>query len=120
MVKNSLSSASFSVDPVELKGKRALVTGGTRGIGARLGRRLLAGGSTVAASARTAVPELPGGVTFAPADVGTRDGVRHLASRAVEILGGVDILINTAGAARVYPNGSLSSDDGEWQDALDA
>lgn len=118
MVKNS--SSPFATDPTELKGKRALVTGGTRGIGAGIVRRLLDAGATVIASARTPVPDLPADVLFIQADVSKLQGATDLAAQATEKLGGVDILINNAGAARPYTGGSLAISDAEWQDALDA
>jgi NAD(P)-dependent dehydrogenase (short-subunit alcohol dehydrogenase family) len=120
MVNNSSSSSPFVTDPSELKGKRAVVTGGTRGIGAAIVRRLLDAGASVVASARTPVPDLPADVPFIQADVSTLSGTSDLAARAVEKLGGVDILINNAGAARPYTGGSLTIKDEEWQDALNA
>ena len=54
-----------------------------------------------------------------PGDVSTLAGARALARRAEEVLGGVDILINNAGAARAFA-GTLAVSDEEWVDALNA
>ncbi|HEV7787557.1 MAG TPA: SDR family oxidoreductase [Pseudonocardia sp.] len=103
----------------ELEGKRALVTGGSRGLGAAIVQRLLDAGATVVAAARSTTPDTPAGAKFVTADLRTRDSVRALADAALEQLGGVDILVDNAGAARFYTEGSLAIPDEEWQDALD-
>lgn len=56
--------------------------------------------------------------TFIPADLRTAAGVRKLAEAAVEQLGGVDILIDNAGAERLFPQGTLSTLDEDWQESL--
>ena len=45
--------------------------------------------------------------------------MQALAEQAVVELGGIDILINNAGAARPYPDGALTISDAEWRNALD-
>src|SRR3954451_6086093 len=102
----------------ELEGKRAVVTGGSRGIGAAIVQRFLDAGATVVTSARTPADETPSAAKFVQADVSTREGVRDLAAAALEILGGVDIVVNNAGAARTYPS-TLDIGEDEWQNALD-
>ena len=102
----------------ELAGKRALVTGGSRGIGAAIVRRLLDAGAEVLTTARSATGEAPEGAAFVPADVRTRAGAEALAAAAQETLGGVDILVHNAGGARPHKDASAISDE-EWQDALD-
>ena len=112
MVNNSIGS--------DLSGKRVVVTGGTRGIGAAIVRQLLDAGAKVIGSARTPVNDFAKDATFVQGDVGTLAGARELAARATEILGGVDILVNNAGAARARPKGTLTIEDEEWVDALNA
>ncbi|WEB38607.1 SDR family oxidoreductase [Streptomyces yunnanensis] len=102
----------------ELEGKRALVTGGSRGIGAAVVRRLLEAGAEVLTTARSASSAVPEGATFVAADVRTRAGAEALAAAAQEMLGGVDILVHNAGGARPY-KGSSAIPDEEWQEALD-
>ncbi len=102
----------------ELAGKRAWVTGGTRGIGAAIVRQFLEAGAKVLTTARSERSDTPSGANFVKADVRTRAGVDALARAALAELGGVDILVNNAGAARPYTEGSSSIPDGEWQDAL--
>ncbi|MGC9497108.1 oxidoreductase [Streptomyces sp. WG7] len=102
----------------ELSGKRALVTGGTRGIGAAVVRRLLDAGAEVLTTARSAASAAPEGAAFVAADVRTRGGAEALAAAAREVLGGVDILVHNAGGARPH-EGALAIPDEEWQDALD-
>lgn len=102
----------------ELKGKRALVTGGSRGIGAAVVRRLLDAGAEVLTTARSAAGTVPEGAHFVAADVRTREGVEALAATAREVLGGVDILVDNAGGARPH-DGVTAVPDEEWQDALD-
>ncbi|KUF19148.1 SDR family oxidoreductase [Streptomyces silvensis] len=104
----------------ELAGKRALVTGGTRGIGAAVVRRLLDAGAkvlTTARSAATAVP-VPEGAAFVQADVRTRAGAQALAEATQQVLGGVDVLVHNAGGAQPH-QGALAIPDEEWQSALD-
>jgi NAD(P)-dependent dehydrogenase (short-subunit alcohol dehydrogenase family) len=104
-----------------LQGKRALVTGGTRGIGAAIVAKLLAGGATVVTTSRTPVVDLPDGVHYIQADVSTPDGARRLAEGTLEHFdGGLDILVNNAAAGRAHVGGAASIPEDEWQSALDS
>ena len=91
----------------KLEGKNALVTGGTRGIGAAIARRLAADGANVVISyansegkAADLVKELEkGGVKAAAfkADQADQKQVEKLVADAAKALGGIDILVNNAG-----------------------
>jgi NAD(P)-dependent dehydrogenase (short-subunit alcohol dehydrogenase family) len=91
---------------LQLRGRRALITGGSRGIGLAVARALVAEGVDVAIAARdmrrleTAALELraAGARTVVPIAVDTGDdaSVRAAVALAVEGLGGIDILVNNA------------------------
>ncbi|SDO69879.1 SDR family oxidoreductase [Actinacidiphila guanduensis] len=102
----------------EFEGKRALVTGGTRGIGAAVVRRLLEAGAQVLTTARSQTGTVPEGAAFVAADVRTQEGARAIADAAREALGGVDVLVHNAGGARPH-KGALAIPEDEWQDALE-
>jgi NAD(P)-dependent dehydrogenase (short-subunit alcohol dehydrogenase family) len=102
-----------------LQGKRALVTGGTRGIGAAIVAKLLAGGATVLTTSRTPVDNLPDGVHYVQADVSTPEGASLLAEEALKHFDGkLDILVNNAAAGQAYPQGAASIPDDAWLSSL--
>ena len=84
----------------EFAGRRALVTGGTRGIGAAIAQRLLDGGANVAVAARSRSDVTPANATFISGDLSTVEGAKAIAREALEVLGGLDILVNNAGGSR--------------------
>jgi NAD(P)-dependent dehydrogenase (short-subunit alcohol dehydrogenase family) len=103
----------------EFVGKRALVTGGSRGIGAATAQRLIEGGAKVVVTARNKHAETPPDAIFIAGDTRSKAGAEAVAKAALEALGGeLDILVNSAGAARLHlPNSEAISDD-EWLDSL--
>ncbi len=109
-----------------MKGKSALITGGTRGIGKAIALRLLEEGVRVAfcgtteAGVAAAEAELSrlGEAFGVVADVSKRDQVKRLVASANERFGGVDILINNAGVGTFRPVAELEPDDFDRMIAL--
>ena len=107
---------------IDLHGTRALVTGGTRGIGQAIAARLAQAGATVLTTARTDPgPAAPGqaagpgpAIGFVAADVSTSDGAETIARAAQDRLGHVDVLVHNAGASFSRPGGALALTDEDW------
>lgn len=112
---------------MELKGRTALVTGGSKGIGLACGHALAGMGARVALCARDAdaleaaaakVREATGAeVVVVPADLSTAEGAERAVELATELLGQIDVLVNNAGAA---PPGTIDKlTDEQWDVAIE-
>lgn len=104
----------------DFAGKRVLITGGTKGMGAATLKLMHERGAKIATAARSAAAGLPGGVHLVRADIGTREGVDQVVAETLQQLGGVDILINNVGGSDAPGGGALALDDDAWDKALNA
>ena len=102
----------------EFPGKRALVTGGTRGIGAAIVQRLRGAGATVLTTARSTPPDLGQPALFVEADLSTAEGNEKVLRLVRTRLGGVDILVHNVGGSSAPGGGFAALTDDAWQDAL--
>ncbi|RYX90295.1 MAG: SDR family NAD(P)-dependent oxidoreductase [Comamonadaceae bacterium] len=99
---------------LRLNGLRAVVTGGTLGLGAAVVRALVDAGALVATSARKA-PEAPVEVvSYVVADLTTADGVKTLSDAVLKEWGGVDLLINVLGGSHAPTGGFAALTDDHW------
>jgi len=112
-----------------LTDKVAVVTGSSRGLGLASARALVAEGCRVALCARgaetlaeaalevEAAAKRPNMIATVQADVSTAAGIELVIGRAVEVFGGLDILVNNVG--RAAGSDLLGTTDAEWQAAFD-
>ncbi|NCG23769.1 MAG: SDR family NAD(P)-dependent oxidoreductase, partial [Actinobacteria bacterium] len=107
-----------------LDGKRAVVTGGSRGIGFMIAEGLIDAGCEVIISARKADQVADAAARLSekgtcigvPADLSTDDGIAHLGEAVAEHWDSLDILCNNAGSAWVEPIESFSP--GGWDKVM--
>jgi len=106
-------------DLFSVEGKKALVTGGSVGLGRAMAEALVEGGARVAIVGRServldAAQEM--GAIPLQADLADRAQTLALVDRAAEALGGLDILVNNAGVQRRHPAEEFPLDD--WDTVL--
>jgi NAD(P)-dependent dehydrogenase (short-subunit alcohol dehydrogenase family) len=91
-----------------LRGKAALVTGGTRGIGRVIAERFTAAGADVMVCGRSRPDQPPAGVRFAAADVRDPNQAAAVVGEAARSLGRLDVVVNNAGGSPSAPAASAS------------
>ncbi len=122
LVKNALRASRW----FSYRGKVAIVTGGSRGLGLVLARKLVAAGAKVAICARTSedvqraaheLSDLGADVYGAACDIRDFNQVLAFVERVEEIWGRVDLLFNVAGVIQVGPLESMTLAD--FHEAMD-
>jgi NAD(P)-dependent dehydrogenase (short-subunit alcohol dehydrogenase family) len=105
---------------IDLAGRTAVVTGGSKGIGLAIVRRLAASGAQVITGAKSPSPEIEvlthdKQVIFAEVDLAQPSGPADLVAMAGDR---IDILVNNVGAAPARPGGFGEITDEDWQASL--
>jgi 3-oxoacyl-[acyl-carrier protein] reductase len=120
------AQAPAQTEILGLRGRTALVTGGSRGLGRAIVDAFAAAGMSVVTCCRNketadeltdALRELPGEHQVVPADITDPAGVAALIATAQQHLGHVDVLVNNVGASGVAPVADLSTE--RWSAVID-
>jgi 3-oxoacyl-[acyl-carrier protein] reductase len=101
----------------DLAGRVALVTGGTKGIGAAIVAALADAGASVVATSRSGRGETRANVRYATADVRNAGEASRAVEEAAAEFGGLDILINNAGVGQFAPVAEMPLE--QWHDVID-
>ncbi len=111
---------------LQLTGKTAVVTGGSKGTGLAVVRALVADGVRVVAASRRPTPELAAtGAVHVAVDLTSDEGAVELVDRATAVLGGIDVLVNNVGIGDVDDliKGAVSTvlelPDDAWKQTFD-
>ena len=90
---------------LELEGKRALVTGGTKGVGQAVVAALREAGAAVLTTARSRPENLPNARHFLIADVSTAEGCAAVTDAVRGRLGGIDVIVHVVGGSSAPAGG---------------
>src|SRR4029450_1811 len=104
---------------LDLEGKRALVTGGTKGVGQAVVAALRDAGATVLTTARSRPESIRSAGQFITADVSTAEGCAAVVEAVRDRLGGGDIMVDVVGGSSAPAGGFAVLDDRQWHNALD-
>jgi NAD(P)-dependent dehydrogenase (short-subunit alcohol dehydrogenase family) len=113
--RNDQPMTTTHSDGSELSDRKALVTGGTKGMGEAIVKRLRRAGATVMTTARSEPRKLQLPDLFIEADISTNDGVQKVIEGVLARLGGLDILVNNVGGSSAPSGGALALSDADWQ-----
>jgi NAD(P)-dependent dehydrogenase (short-subunit alcohol dehydrogenase family) len=100
-----------------LSGKVALVTGGSKGIGAAIARALAAAGASVASTSRSGGGPSADNLIQLRADVRKPEDAERAVNETVRAFGGLDILVNNAGVGAFVNVADMSVE--QWQQVID-
>jgi len=113
------TNKNIQIERDELAGKRVLVTGGTKGIGEAIVKRLSQAGATVLVAARTKPEDSSTPELIIESDISTPAGVEKVVSEISNRFGRLDILVNNVGGSSAPNGGFLALNDDHWQKAFD-
>ncbi|RXG32439.1 SDR family oxidoreductase [Leeuwenhoekiella marinoflava] len=102
----------------ELKGKIALVTGGTQGAGRAIAERLSQAGAEVIAVARNLPENKASNLNFIAADLSTTAGTEKVVTETLKLFERLDILINNLGGSETKGGGYAVLTDSDWVETL--
>ena len=112
-VKVTIGDCTMSFN-LDLANKRALVTGGSKGIGAAIVQVLIEQGVKVITASRSMPEGLPQGVIHVSCDLSTAQGCATIVEAVHDQLGGVDIIINSLGGSAAPGGGFAALQDDIW------
>jgi len=105
--------------------KKVLITGGTSGMGEASARAFAEAGANVIISGRNqqradsimvGLSQAPGSIDFIEADISDSTACKQLVERTIENLGGLDIVVNSAGV--IYHATAEETSDEQWQETM--
>ena len=109
----------------DLKGKTAMVTGATRGLGREIALALAESGADLVLSdiqdpkdTAAAIQKIGGRLLIVQADITAEDQVKDLAKKAVAENGRVDILVNNAGVSQLSYTATEDLSKSEWDQII--
>ena len=108
----------MSLDPLEFRDRRIVVTGGTQGTGRAVIQRLADAGAVVVTAARSSRPAGLPVHTYVQADLTRTAGIEVLVNAIRDGIGGVDVIIHTLGGSSAPGGGFAALSDDHWFEEL--